>query len=48
MASLRIALLQIVSCGMDQQANLLKGEHRCPLDTEAGAVKIGAMIWRGE
>ena len=29
MANLKIALLQMVSCGMDQRANLLKGEEYC-------------------
>ena len=37
MANLKIALLQIASCGMDQRANLLKGEDFCRRGAELGA-----------
>lgn len=46
MANLRIALLQIASCGMDQQANLLKGEQYCRRAAELGAdIALFPEMW---
>jgi predicted amidohydrolase len=46
MAKLKIALLQMASCGMDQRANLLKGEEYCRRGAELGAdVALFPEMW---
>lgn len=46
MANLEIALLQIASCGMDQRANLSKGEGYCRRAAELGAdIALFPEMW---
>jgi len=46
MARLKIALLQITSCGMDQRGNLLKGEEFCRRAAELGAdIALFPEMW---
>ena len=46
MANLRIGLLQMASCGMDQRANLLKGEDYCRRAAELGAdIALFPEMW---
>jgi N-carbamoylputrescine amidase len=46
MAKLKIALLQLTSLGMDQRANLLKGEEYCRRATQLGAdIALFPEMW---